>query len=73
MMTLIEIEKEVKQLSREQQMDLVSEILKSDTSPNELLWYKEAARRRDEMLSGKVKGIPVDQALADIKAELHKS
>ncbi len=73
MMTLIEIEKEVKQLSRDQQMNLISDILKSDASPNELLWYKEAARRRDEMLSGKVKGIPADQALNEIKAELHKS
>jgi RNA polymerase-interacting CarD/CdnL/TRCF family regulator len=72
MMTLMEIEKEVKQLSREQQLNLVSDILKSDASESEISWYKEAERRRDELLSGKVQGIPASQALAEIKAELHR-
>lgn len=68
-MTLAEIEKEAFNLNNEEKFLLIQDIGASlAVSRVERDWYEEAARRRDELLSGRVKGIPLESIVKDIES-----
>jgi len=74
MQTFEEIEARARQLAPAQRELLANRLLDSlqDEPANEIdaAWVDEAERRRQEMASGKVAGIPGQEVLAGIRREL---
>lgn len=67
-MTLEQIEKEAFELNNEDKFRLILDISKTITkSDRNQLWYKEAVKRRDELLSGEVKGIPLSDVIKEVE------
>ncbi len=68
------IEREAKQLSREDRerlaTDLMTGLEREPLSDIDQAWVAEAERRYDELASGRVQGIPADEALAEIRQHL---
>jgi len=72
-LTLQELEDEALRLPVESRGRLAHRLLESlDPSDDEIQarWVEEAERRADEMRSGHVRGEPVDEVLARIRAKL---
>ena len=68
--TLQELESEVMQLSEDERlllMHTLSDSLHESDPEIEKAWAAEAERRLDEMVAGKVKGIPASAVLADMR------
>jgi len=75
MVALLEkIEREAKKLSRIERERLVSDLIASlDDAPLSEIdqaWIEEAERRYDELASGRVQGIPGQEAISGIRREL---
>ena len=69
-MTTDQLVNEVLALPSDKRADFVDRIVESlDFSDSEIrdAWIKEAKRRHEELASGKVKGIPGDEALASVR------
>jgi putative addiction module component (TIGR02574 family) len=59
--------------AREQLVDILVESLDADEpGPFDQLWLDEAKRRRDEIRSGCVQGIPGEEALQRVRDSLRK-
>ncbi len=73
-LTLEEIEAEALQLPADSRAELAERLLESLTSvPDprvEREWLEEAQRRRQDLLSGKVEGIPADEVFKRVGAKL---
>ena len=73
--TLREIEKEVEDLTFSDKEILVQKLM-DEVAPlnNEWKdhWLTEVQRRREELLSGKVKGIPVNEAVEELKRRINE-
>ncbi|MFA5844027.1 MAG: addiction module protein [Coriobacteriia bacterium] len=71
-MTIDEIKREALQLDPSTRAGLARDILHSldDLSETEVerLWLEEAVRRDEEMASGKVQPIPMDEVFAELRA-----
>jgi putative addiction module component (TIGR02574 family) len=71
-MTIDELRREALQLDPTMRASLARELLASldDLSEAEVeqLWLEEATRRDEEMASGKVKPIPMDEVFAELRA-----
>lgn len=71
---LAKIERDVKQLSREDRerllADLVLGLEDAPLSEIDQAWIDEAERRFDDLMSGRVKGIPAKEAFDGIRREL---
>jgi putative addiction module component (TIGR02574 family) len=71
---LEKIEQEAKELSREDRERLASDLIAGlDNAPlseTDQAWIDEAERRYDELVSGRVKGIPADVAMKEIRRKL---
>jgi len=75
MTTLLEkIEREVKELSPQERERLTAELVaglqESPLSEIDQAWIDEAERRCDDLLAGRVKGIPAQDAFDAIRREL---
>jgi putative addiction module component (TIGR02574 family) len=71
--TLIEVEKEVDELTFSDKEILVQKLMDEiDPMEDELkaLLLSEVRRRREEILSGKVKGIPLNEAMKEMKRRI---
>lgn len=72
--TLAEIEEKVRALSQSDKAALirllVSELDGPSDSDVEDAWIAEAKRRHQELIEGRVKGIPGDQVFANVRALL---
>ena len=71
--TLIEIERDIDALSGEDKEILVRKLIdKIDPMKPELekAWVNEIRRRRDDLLSGRVQGIPFESATNEIRRSL---
>ena len=68
------IEREAKGLSHEERERLVADLVggldDAPLSEIDQAWIEEADRRYEELVSGRVKGIPADVALRDIRRML---
>jgi putative addiction module component (TIGR02574 family) len=74
-MTLIEIEKEVGELTFSDKEILVQKLIDEvDPVDHKLkeLWLNEVRRRREEVLSGEVNGIPLDAAMNELKRRINE-
>ena len=65
---------QLQQLSPSERGELLDFLLtlkepEDDPAEVEAAWKAEIARRREEMLSGKVVGIPGDQVIAELREE----
>ena len=73
-MTVKQIEKVLLKLDLQSRAQLAHKLLTSldDLSEAEIeqLWAREAIRRHEEMVSGKVKGKPIEQVLREVRAQL---
>lgn len=71
---LEKIEREAKELSREDRERLATDLmagLEREPLPEiDQAWIDEAERRYDELISGRVKGIPADEAMREIREKL---
>ncbi len=71
-MTIEELKREALQLDAPQRADLARELLGSldglTENETERLWLEEALRRDEEMASGQVSPIPMDQVFAELRA-----
>lgn len=71
-MTIDELKREALQLDPSTRAGLARDILHSldDLSETEVerLWLEEAVRRDEEMASGKVQPIPMDEVFAELRA-----
>jgi len=71
-MTIDELKREALQLDPSTRAGLARDLLVSldDLSEAEVerLWLEEAARRDEEMASGKVQPIPMDEVFAELRA-----
>ena len=71
---LMQIEQDVKKLSREDRERLLSDLSVglADTPLSEIdqAWVDEADRRFEELVSGHVPGVPAREAFAGIRGEL---
>jgi putative addiction module component (TIGR02574 family) len=65
-----EIRDEVMALSDEERADLAKELYDSTLSDEERALEEEWERRAEELISGKVKGIPADEAIEQARAAL---
>ncbi len=74
-MTLEELEAEAAQLPEDARILLVDRLTASLAGPVdpeiEQAWAVEAERRLDELLQGKVKGIPAAEVLAGMRRRAH--
>jgi putative addiction module component (TIGR02574 family) len=72
--TLAEIEEKVRALSQSDKAALIrvliGELDGSSESGVENAWIAEARRRHQELLDGRVKGIPGDKVFANVRALL---
>lgn len=74
-LTVQQIEEEAQKLSEDDRAELTSRLLESfrhkdpDDAERDRLWAEEALRRNQEMEDGKVQGIPLEEALAELRAE----
>ena len=71
--TLIEVEKEVDELTFSDKEILVQKLMDEiDPMEDELkaLLLSEVRRRREEILCGKVKGIPLNEAMKEMKRRI---
>ncbi len=71
--TLQELEAEALKLPVEARGELATRLLESlEPSDSEIQerWIREAERRAEEMRSGRVRGEPIDEVLARIRARL---
>jgi len=70
--TIDELKREALQLDPSTRASLARDLLASldDLSGTEIkqLWLEEAVRRDEEMASGKVKPIPMDEVFAELRA-----
>ena len=66
-----EIRDEVMALSDEERADLADELHASTLSEEERALEAEWDRRAEELISGKVKGIPVEESIARARAALN--
>jgi putative addiction module component (TIGR02574 family) len=68
------IERQAKQLSREDRerlaTDLMTGLEREPLSDIDQAWVAEAERRYDELVSGRVQGIPADEAMREIREKL---
>lgn len=77
MIDIAALEEQILSLDRKDRGRLASKILESlegaddDISEEEniKLWAEEAARRNEEMESGKVKGIPYEEVIKELRAK----
>lgn len=71
---LEKIESEAKALSWEDQerlvQDLIAGLESRPVSDIDQAWIDEAERRYDEMISGRVEGIPAEQVLREAREQL---
>jgi len=71
---LEKIEREARELTPEDRERLVSNLIAGleAARPSEIdqAWIEEAERRYDELVSGRVKGIPAQEAFDGIRREL---
>ena len=71
-MTIDELKREMLQLDASTRARLARDLLDSLDSLSEAeverLWLEEAARRDEEMASGKVQPIPMDEVFAELRA-----
>jgi putative addiction module component (TIGR02574 family) len=71
-MTIDELKREALQLDPQTRASLARDLLVSldDLSEAEVerLWLEEAARRDEDMTSGKVQPIPMDEVFAELRA-----
>ena len=71
---LARIERDVERLSREERERLLSDLAAGmDSAPLsevDQAWVDEAERRFDELMSGRVKGIPAQEAFDGVRREL---
>ena len=67
------IEKDVKELSADEKEFLIADLVSSldavKLSETDQAWIEVAERRFDELISGKVKGIPANDVFDGIKRE----
>jgi len=72
LVTIDELKREALQLDPSTRASLARDILVSldDLSESEIeqLWLEEAVRRDEEMASGKVEPIPMDEVFAELRA-----
>ena len=66
-----EIREEAMGLADEERADLAEELYASTMSDEERALEDEWDRRAEELISGKVKGIPVDESIARARAALN--
>jgi putative addiction module component (TIGR02574 family) len=73
-MSIQDLEKAALSLSLEERAQLAHRLLHSldelSDEENEQLWTQVAERRVQELRSGKVKGIPTEDVLSDVRAKL---
>jgi putative addiction module component (TIGR02574 family) len=73
-MSVQDLEKAALNLSLEERARLAHRLLHSldelSDEENEKLWTQVAERRVQELRSGKVKGIPTEDVLSDVRAKL---
>lgn len=71
---LVEIEEKVRALSQSDKAALIRVLIGELDGPAEPgvedAWIAEAKRRRQELLDGRVKGVPGDQVFAKVRALL---
>ena len=71
-MTIDELKREALQLDASTRASLARDLLGSLDSLSEAeverLWLEEAVRRDEEMVSGKVQPIPMDEVFAELRA-----
>ncbi|MEI7815213.1 MAG: addiction module protein [Coriobacteriia bacterium] len=71
-MTIDELKREALQLDASTRASLARDLLGSLDSLSEAeverLWLEEAVRRDEEMVSGKVRSIPMDEVFAELRA-----
>lgn len=71
-MTIDELKREALQLDASNRADLARELLGSldglTAAETERLWLEEALHRDEEMASGKVTPIPIDEVFAELRA-----
>jgi len=71
---LEKIERQAKQLSREDRERLATDLLtgleREPLSEIDQAWLDVAERRYEELVSGRVKGIPADEAMREIREKL---
>ena len=71
-MTIDELKREALQLDASTRASLARELLGSldnlSEAEVERLWLEEAVRRDEEMASGKVQPIPMDEVFAELRA-----
>ena len=71
-MTIDELRREALQLDASTRASLARDLLGSLDSLSEAeverLWLEEAVRRDEEMVSGKVRSIPMDEVFAELRA-----
>ena len=72
--TLAEIEEKVRALSQSDKAALIRVLIGELDGPSESgvenAWIAEAKRRHQELLDGRVKGIPGDQVFSNVRALL---
>jgi putative addiction module component (TIGR02574 family) len=66
-----EIRDEAMQLSDDERADLAEELYSSTLSDEERALEDEWDRRAEELISGKVKGIPAEESIARARAALN--
>jgi len=70
--TIDELKREALQLDASTRASLARDLLGSLDSLSEAeverLWLEEAVRRDEEMVSGKVRSIPMDEVFAELRA-----
>ena len=71
--TYEEIRDEAMGLADEQRVDLAEELYESTLSAEERALEDEWDRRADELISGRVKGIPAEESIARARAALNES
>jgi hypothetical protein len=69
--TYEEIRDEAMALADEQRSDLAEELYESTLSAEERALEDEWDRRAEELISGKVKGIPAEESIARARAALN--
>jgi putative addiction module component (TIGR02574 family) len=71
---LEQIEQQAKNLSREERERLIADLMAGlegePLTEIEQAWIDEAERRYDDLVSGRVKGIPAQEAISNIRREL---